>query len=435
MRHVKPSLLAALCCLSPLSYLCAQVEEKAASIEPKKTTPTEPKAAAKPAAPFEAFTGKITKNKVRLRLQPSFDGAVVRELNRDDLLVIKGQTEDFYSIQPAADMKAYIYRTYVLDNVVEGNKVNVRLKPDLEAPVIAQLNSGDRVEGTVDPTNNKWLQIKMPASSAFYVAKEYVEKIGDADYITRLEKRKEEVNRLLNTTISVSNTEMQKPFDQINIDGITANYKHIMLDYPDFPEVGAKAKNLLTALQESYVQKKIAFLETQAQKSSVLLESKNKQLATELKSQQNKLSQLEKQLKEKQASFETETITAQALPGRKTVTAAYPANMLAWMPTEDALYRLWVQQQPGKTALDDFYRDQGRKAFRLQGVIEPYMRPVNNKPGDYMLVNGGSKLPIAFLYSTKINLQDYVGHQVSVNVSPRANNHFAYPAYYVLDIE
>lgn len=442
MRKTTPSLLTVISCLLPLSQpLLAETSNTpqltpVRQVEKESNTRTDPK--------FEPFTGKVVKNRVRLRLQPNFDGPIIKELSRDNLLIITGETEDFYHIQPSPDMKAYIYRTYVLDHVVEGTKVNVRLQPDLDAPVIAQLNSGDHVEnGVVIPANNKWLEIKMPATTRFYVAKEYVEKVGDAHFITRLEKRREEAAHLLNTTIAMNQAEMQKPFDQINIDEIANNYKHLAVNYSDFPEVSAKAKELLTLLQENYISRKIAYLEAQAKNSSVLLENKNKQLTDELYVHRNKISELEQQLQtehfqrektqEEMVNTETNPLI-QTLPGRKTISATFPSHMLTWMPVEDALFAAW-SKETGNPNFDAFYREQQQKAFVLRGVVEPYLRPVKNKPGDYVLINPASGLPTAFLYSTKINLQDYVGHQVSVVVAPRPNNHFAYPAYFVITLE
>lgn len=432
MQKVTLSLLTVASCLLPFSQLLLGAEAKA--VKPASLINEGNK---KPTPLFEPFTGKVTKNKVRLRLQPNFEGSVLRELNRGELLIVNGENEDFYSIQPPSNLKAYIYRTYVLDNVIEGTKVNVRLKPDLEAPVVAQLNSGDHVNGTINSSSPKWVEIPIPTSARFYVAKDYIEKVGDAGFIARTEKRREEVTRLLNTTNSVSAAEMQKPFDQVNLDGIVTNYKHIMLDYPDFPEIADKAKNALAALQESYMNKKIAYLESQANQSSQVLEHKNKQMAEELKIHKSKISQLEQQIQqEKQpAPVEVSSEVAQStLPGRKTVSASYPATMLAWMPIEDALFDEWTHQS-GSSSLDAFYQEQTKKAFVLKGMIDSYDRSVKNRPGDFRLINPTSRLPVAFLYSTKVNLQDYVGHEVTILVAPRHNNHFAYPAYFVLSIQ
>lgn len=398
--------------------------QPAKEAQPAAEKPIAPPAPKVPAKPFEAFTGRVTKNKVRLRLQPSLDGPVLRELNRNDLLVVLGETDEFYALKPPANMKAYIFRTYVLDNIVEGTRVNVRLKPELDAPVVAQLNSGDRVEGVVDTNNNKWMEILLPETARFYVSKEYIEKAGDAGLKARLDKRHDEVYRLLNTTQAISEAEMQKPFDQINLEGIVANYRKITLDYTDFPDAAEKAKAKLAALQETYATKKIAHLELQTHQATAL-EEKNRQLSDQLKVHQSKLSALEQQVKQDR--------TLATAPIQSAKPQQMPANMATWIPIEEAAYATWAESNSGD--INAFYQEQTKEASTLKGIIEPYQRPVKNKPGDFMLVSATTKQPIAFLYSTKVNLQDFVGHEVVVVATPRPNNHYAFPAYFVLSTE
>lgn len=379
-------------------------------------------------AKLEPFTGKITKNKVRLRLQPTFDGFVLRELSRNDLVLILEENDDFYAIQPPSDFRGYVFRTYVLDNVIEGNRVNVRLKPDLESPVLAQLKAGDRVDGNIDSANNKWMAIKLPQTARFYIAKEYVEKAGDAGFKTRFEKKQEEIYHLLRTTEALSKTEMQKPFDQMMIDGLKANYQHIIFDNPEFPEAIAKAKEGLTALQETYTAKKLAYLENQSRNSSSTQEI-NKQLTAELQLQKTKISSLEQEI-EKGRQFVASIMENSADPKFSQL----PSNMSIWLPAEEHLFHSWSQKN-GRTSPQEFYDEQKQQSFVLTGVVDNYNRPVKNKPGDYMLLNSVSKLPVAFLYSTHINLQDYIGREVSISVTPRDNHNFAFPAYFVLTLE
>ena len=66
-------------------------------------------------------------------------------------------------------------------------------------------------------------------------------------------------------------------------------------------------------------------------------------------------------------------------------------------------------------------------------MIEPYTYSVKEKPGDFILRSGES--PIAYLYSTHIDLEKWVGKSVTVMTSPRPNNHFAFPAFFVLSVE
>ena len=432
MRSFAPVLLSLSCLTSAACINAQESQSPPSALEDsvnKEAPPSTPTAMPASSKPIEPFTGKITKNKVRLRLQPTFDGQALRELERGQLVVISGETDDFYAVQPLADIKGYVFRTYVLDNIVEGTRVNVRLKPDLDAPVIAQLNSGDRVDGRIYTDNNKWLEMAVPQAVHFYVAKDYIEKVGDVDYIDRMNKRGEEVVRLLNTTKAVSDAETQKSYDKINPDGIIANYQRIIYDFKDFPEAGNKAQVYLNDLHETLIKRKIAFLEAQTQKSSQVLEQKNKLLLEELDAQKSKLAQIEQQMqKEKNLAHITDIAEARKIPDQ------IPHNMAVWIPVENTLFVNWSEQTNNPSA-GDFYKEQKEKSFVLKGVIEPYNRPVKNKPGNYMLVNSASKLPIAFLYSTHVNLSDYIGHEIAVTVSPRINNNYAFPAYFVLAVE
>lgn len=353
-------------------------------------------------APFTSFTGQITKSKVRLRAQPTLDAPVIKELGKSDLLIVTGETDDFYSVLPPANMKAYVFRTFVLENVVEGTRVNVRLEPSVDSPTIAQLNTGDRVQnGTISPINNKWLEIQMPDSARFYVAKEFVEKAGDVNLMAQIAKKRDEVNTLLESTYTIGQQELAKPFPDIKIDGLVRNYQKIIDQQKDFPDQAARAKDLLKSLQEVYLQRKIAYLEQKA--------SENK-----------------------------ETIVIQTVQANPSdpgfVKPAITAKMTGWNDQEIAIYQAWAKGHPGET-LDRFYEDQKSEAKELNGILEAYNKTLRNKPGDYVLLNKATKAIIAYLYSNQVNLENNVDREVTVKVSPRPNNNFAFPAYFVHEVQ
>ncbi|HEX4838930.1 MAG TPA: hypothetical protein VFU89_00630, partial [Rhabdochlamydiaceae bacterium] len=161
---------------------------EAVEIQPVELTPTSateealaPTTIAAPVVveqPFSPFTGKIKRQKVRLRASADLESPIVRELHKGEMLVVNGKKGDFYAVDPPAGTKAYVFRSFVLDGVVEGNRVNVRFAPSLDAPVIGHLNSGDRIQGQISSLNNKWYEITPPPGTRFYVAKEFVESIG-----------------------------------------------------------------------------------------------------------------------------------------------------------------------------------------------------------------------------------------------------------------
>ncbi len=388
-------------------------------VEDAKPLPQSTKAKASSNA-FQAFTGRVVKSKVRVRLQPRLDSPIVKELNKGEMFIVVDEADDFYAIKPPADTKGYVFRTYILDGVVEGSRVNVRLEPDVDAPVLAQLNGGERVTGTVSALNNKWLEIAPPASSRFYIAKDFVEKLGNASELAKIERRRDEVNFLLNSTYIESQNEMQKDFPNINLDTIYANYNKVINNYSDFPEQAARARELTTKLQDDYLQKKIPYLEAQAKMG-------HQQYSEQLKAQQQKLSQLEQQLQRERSGKGGVAISTANQSGINN-------KMSAWLPAEQQIYQTWAAENNQGT-MDDFYADQRQKAIPITGIVELYPRVIKNKPGDYVLMSQANQQPTAFLYSTLINLQDRIGQEVTLYAVPRPNNNFAFPAYFVISIE
>jgi len=350
--------------------------------------------------PFKAFTGKVIRNKVRLRLNPTLEGKIVREMNKDDMVIVIGETEDFYSVKAPDDIKAYVFRTFILDNVVEGKHVNVRLEPDLDAPVIGQLNQGETIQGNISPLNSKWYEIPPPENTKFFVCKEYIEKIGDPSLKAAIQKRRDEVNALLDNSYQLSQDELRKPFQEIKLDGAMAGFSKVINHYAEFPAQVSRAKELLTSVQEAYLQKKLNYLESKAQQQS----------------------------------------PSPTVVEEKTSASNYqmpmPSNprLAAWVPAEEIVYQRWAEAN-NQASMQDFYNLQKKEAVIIKGVVESYIRNVRNKPGDYILISTASRLPSAYLYSTQIDLQNSIGKEVTLLVVPRPNNNFAHPAYYVLTVE
>lgn len=383
--------------------------------------------------PFQSYTGKVTKNKVRMRLQPNLDSPIVRELDKNELVIVVGKTEDFYAIEPPPYIKAYVYRTYVLDDVVEGHHVNVRLEPHLQAPIIAQLNTGDRVDGAISPLNSKWLEISSPSTTRFYIANEYIEKAGDAAYMATRERRREEVNQLLSNTYQISQTEMQKTFPEIFLDGIYKNYHKVINEYPEFTEQVGRAKELLVMLQDTYLHKKIAYLESKAKNSSKAWKNKEKQLTAEIQTQKTLTNDLEHQLQNRNYPTTTDLDYFTEWSWEHNP-LELSGKMALWLTTEKTHYEKWLDENDDRS-IDDYYEQQSQESIAIRGVVELYDRTLRNKPGDYVLIHRINRVPIAYLYSTQVDLQNYIGREITIYGSLRPNHNFAYPAYFVLWVE
>jgi hypothetical protein len=364
---------------------------------------------------FKTFTGKLTAGKVRVRAKPDLESPIIRQMNKNDLLLVVGEEGDFYAVEPMKDTKAYVFRSYILDNVVEANRVNVRVEPHVDAPIVAQLQAGDKVNGNVCAMNHKWLEITPPKGTKFYVAKEYVAQAGGPEYLATMEKRKAQVEELLSSAYLNAEAECKKEYEDMAPQHAIEQFQSILRNFADFPEATAQAKEALALLKETYLNKKIAFLESKAELSS----SAKQELLAKHKAENNEL------FAETQPKVDPALWTKRNVQKRE--------NLGFWDTLEESLFLSWTAFHSGKN-LDDYYKEQKANASVLTGTIEKYNYDVKNRPGDFVL-RDANDTPVAYLYSTQVDLEKFEGKAVTLLASPRPNNHFAFPAYYVFSIE
>ncbi len=336
------------------------------------------------------FTGKIKARKVRMRLKPDLDSRIIKEIPKNDLVTVVGESGEFWAVEAPKNTKAFVFRSFVLDNVVEGNHVNVRLEPSLDAPIIAHLNAGDSIEDpTVSSVNPKWLEIAPPASTHFYIAKDYVEYAGGPEVKLKKEQRQNMAEQLLDGSVLACKVELKKEFDAIDFDRAVKGYHTVIDEFSEFTDLAEQAKEALASFQEEYLQKQLSHRDAEP----------------------------------------AVHYAAEATPHKA---EAITDKMKLWDPIEEALYLSWSNINDNKH-LSDYYAEQKLASIEITGIVEPYTVPVKAKPGDFILRD--QDLPVGYLYSTQVNLQSLVGTRVKLVAAPRPNNNFAFPAYYVLAVE
>jgi hypothetical protein len=368
---------------------------------------------AKKTESFKPFTGKLMAAKVRVRAKADLDSPIVRQMNKNDLLLVVGMEGDFYAVEPLRDTKAYVFRSYVLDNVIEANRVNVRLEPHVDAPIIGQLQAGDKIEGTVCALNHKWLEITPPKGTKFFVSKEFVVQAGGPELLANTEKRKAQVEELLASAYLNAEAECKKPYEEMAPQQAIEQFQTILRSYSDFTTAVTQAKEGLAFLKETYLNKKIAFLEERAELSTTARQ------------------ELIAKHKEETAEFFADSAKIDPSIWSKRSTKKEGQNF--WDTLEESLYLSWTAFHSGKT-FDDYYSEQKANASVLTGTLERYTFEVRSKPGDYLL-RDSDNTPVAYLYSTQVDLDLFLGKTVTLLASPRPNNHFAFPAYYVFSAE
>ncbi|MCB1149285.1 MAG: hypothetical protein KDK48_03895 [Chlamydiia bacterium] len=403
-----------------VSFLCAPLALSAqeASKETEK-------------AQFKPFTGRVSGNKVRMRAKPALDAPIVKELRSGDLYIITGENDEFYSMPATKDIRAYVHRKFIIDGAIDGSKVNVRLSPTTDAPVIAQLNTGDKVQGKVSAEDPKWLEIDTPDYVQFYVAKDYVENIGGPEVLLRLQKKTERVNKLLAEAKKGIAEQLAKPYESIDLDEHLQDLTEVSREIEEFPAQAQEARQLIRQTNDTFLQKKIKYLESLTQNSKENWSRKSDELRKEISEQTKRMEELEAKYSLEPQAKPAPVVAAPAPAPASPKTA----EMLAWEPVENELYQKWARHQTGNPTLDEFYRRQSDSGRTLRGILAPYNHSVKGRPGDYVLLTETSKTPAAYLYSTKVNLADHLGQPVTLRVVERSNRNFAFPAYYVLYME
>lgn len=394
-----------------LAIVCTNLQAYDSKIAIAKETTLAQKTATKPAKPalakkseqfknYKPFTAKVLGEGVRLRLNADVEAPILSELSKNELLIVKGEKESFYAVEAPSDMKVYIFRSFVLDNIVEGNRVNVRLQPDLTSPVVGYLSTGDRVDGEISKKNHKWLEFSAPNNIHFFVAKEYLEKAGGPELKALHDEKLANLKGLVKSANLLAQAEMLKSFKEIDFTKVTTTFTEILNDYSEFAKEIAPVKSTLAKLQEDFLQKKLAYLESKAM-------ALGKSIALGGDS------------------------GASIIGGQ---TALTPTDrMKLWSAVEESLFVNWSAAHFNKT-MADYYEQQKNTSVKISGIVEAYHDSVCNKPGNY-IIRGDKDLPRAYVYSTMVDLHSLEGQYVTLIVAPRPNNNFAFPAYFAMEVE
>lgn len=345
----------------------------------------------------EPFTGKIVGSRVRLRLNPSLDSPIIKELVQGDIWVICGEVDNFYAVRPKNSMRGYIFRTYILDNVVEGNNVNMRSQPDTQAPIITQLHQGEKVSAEMCQDNPKWMEVRIPQDVSFFVAKEYVKRIGNESLAVQLEKKYQEILGKLTDLKDAVDKELQKPFHDIRLTPIANQLKDLSLSATDWNDIIESIQKLILHMQEEYL--KLSMIE-----QTKPVDLPPPQEATLPKEPEN-------------SSNREQT----------THSNAYTLQLQENKIVEEAIRSGTCRSEA------EFYDQEAKKSFSVRGILVPYDRLVRNRPGDFILIDASSKVPLAYVYSTRVALKDLIGKPLTFYVTERPNHYFALPAYFVVD--
>jgi len=356
---------------------------------------------------YRSFTGKVKEDHTKMRISPNLGSLIVKELSQGQFVLVRNEKGKFYEIDSPEGVKTYIFGSFVLDGTVAGNKVNVRIEPDLHAAVVAVMHSDDKVTGaSVCQKNSRWLEIDPPEQVRFYIEKGSVMNVGGIDKIGLLQAKKRTLKERIQNAESLSNRELCKSFEQIDVEKISDTWLSIIKQAIDFPELAEYAQRSLHGCQESCLQKRVAYLEA---KISHLRDRTDVEATENIANQKGFFEEAENE-----RSFIHDSLKDKE-----------------WEKVEENLYATWSMKHYKKT-MEDYYASQKSESQTISGFLDSFDDEIKNKPGNYILRD--RNMPVGYVYSTFVDLEKYKGTYVTLFVSSRPNNGFAIPAYFVLSV-
>ena len=280
---------------------------------------------------------------------------------------------------------------------VVGNNVRVRLKPDTNSKIICTLNKDFVV--TITNEDGMFYQILAVEKSPLYVYKKFVNhgKIDGNNVNVRSEPNQQ------STVITQLNND-----DRIDVvDSDTSTDKWIAIAPPNSVRYYI-SKNYVKQIDE-----KTAW---------TLIQEQNKPTTPEIID----TVKVEKEVQPKEDITSTNTLVTHNIdiPFEQFVRPQ-------WVDLETDIYSRWKQKHSNGD-YQHFLATESEFARLEHGRIVKVHKVSLNHPGDFILYDG--KKPIAYIFSTTIDLNDYNNQEKKLMLTERPNNMWGLPAYKVVRV-
>ncbi len=143
------------------------------------------------------FIGGITEENVKLRAGYNENFTLLKNLKKDEKLVVLGKNYNWYKIKLPDDIFCFVSKKYVNgDGIVKVNNLNVRAGAATKYNILGQLNKQDKVK--IVGLSNNWYKIKAPSNCVGWVSEKYITYYSDYEKFKRkkaLEKNRAEIER------------------------------------------------------------------------------------------------------------------------------------------------------------------------------------------------------------------------------------------------
>lgn len=118
---------------------------------------------------------RSTGDRVSLRLNPSIDGYLLGRAMKGEEFIGLESNNGWIAVKAPDYIDAWVTNSFVEDNVITANKLNVRVGPNLNYDVLTVIAKGTEIQKK-DQFNN-WIKITPPTNSIVWISENYTESI------------------------------------------------------------------------------------------------------------------------------------------------------------------------------------------------------------------------------------------------------------------
>lgn len=118
---------------------------------------------------------KVTGDRVSLRAQPTLEGELLDRAMRGEEMVYFERTNGWVAVQAPDSLNFWVAAEFIKDGVVQPKKLNIRSGPSRNYNVVAVVERDDVL--SLRGEFNEWLKIAPPIGSRVWISADYVEMI------------------------------------------------------------------------------------------------------------------------------------------------------------------------------------------------------------------------------------------------------------------
>jgi uncharacterized protein YgiM (DUF1202 family) len=128
----------------------------------------------------DLLQGEINSDNINIRTDSTVSSEIICVVNKRERLDVLSELYGWYKVRLPSSAPAFIKKDFILlaenkTGKVTGNKVNIRLRPDIKSPILGKLNSGDTVN--ILEANGDWLKIAPVINCFGWINKSFITKL------------------------------------------------------------------------------------------------------------------------------------------------------------------------------------------------------------------------------------------------------------------